>query len=323
MWVFFYDSRRFLSVSPTAAAELRSDFARRSVGPASAVESGKEPLPVWARMLASTLPRTTAALLELDHAQRTRSPVDPKLRAAMRWVAAHANRCDYAEAYAAFDARAAGLDDSMLASLADSQFRGWSKGDRAALEFAHKMTVASDAVTDKEFASLVETFGERQAASMVLLMAYSNFQDRLLLCLNAQVEPDGPLPPANVRFNRGLLAARSAASPKTSATPVAPTTSADDIVADEPDWAAVSYDELQVRLENQRNKPTRLRIPAWEEFADVLPTGLFNGPSDIIWYRIVFGYAPELAVPYELFMRTVSRSRPAGIASSAPACSGL
>ena len=27
-------------------------------------------------------------------------------------------------------------------------------------------------------------------------------------------------------------------------------------------------------------------------------------PTDIIWYRIVFGYAPELAVPFELVMRT-------------------
>ena len=39
------------------------------------------------------------------------------LRAAMRWVAAHANRCAYAEAYAAADARRAGLDDARLDAL--------------------------------------------------------------------------------------------------------------------------------------------------------------------------------------------------------------
>src|SRR4051812_4707239 len=61
-------------------------------------------LPSWARMLARDLPRSTAAFLQLDLAQRTKSPVDPKLRAAMRWVAAHANDCHYAEAYAAADA---------------------------------------------------------------------------------------------------------------------------------------------------------------------------------------------------------------------------
>ena len=66
----------------------------------AAEKGGGQPLPSWARMLAGELPRTTAAFLQLDFAQRTKGPVDPKLRAAMRWVAAHANRCAYAEAYA-------------------------------------------------------------------------------------------------------------------------------------------------------------------------------------------------------------------------------
>jgi hypothetical protein len=64
-----------------------------------------QPLPSWARMLAGELSRSTAAFLQLDFAQRTKSPVDPGLRAAMRWVAAHANRCAYAETYAVADAR--------------------------------------------------------------------------------------------------------------------------------------------------------------------------------------------------------------------------
>ena len=42
-------------------------------------------------------------MLELDHAQRTKSPLDPVLRAKMRWVIAHANRCAYSEAYALAD----------------------------------------------------------------------------------------------------------------------------------------------------------------------------------------------------------------------------
>ena len=69
-----------------------------------------QPLPSWSRMLAKSLPRTTAALLELDLAQRTKGPLDPKLRASMRWVAAHASHSPYGEAYAAFDARRARLD---------------------------------------------------------------------------------------------------------------------------------------------------------------------------------------------------------------------
>src|ERR1700709_1712343 len=54
---------------------------------------GGQPLPNWAKAVAVQLPRTAAAMLELDLAQRTRSPLDPKLRAEMRWVVAHANRC--------------------------------------------------------------------------------------------------------------------------------------------------------------------------------------------------------------------------------------
>src|SRR5262245_29119633 len=74
-----------------------------------AEKGGGQPLPSWARMMAADLPRSTAALLQLDDAQRTKSPVDPKLRAAMRWVAAHANKSGYAEAYAEADALRAGL----------------------------------------------------------------------------------------------------------------------------------------------------------------------------------------------------------------------
>ena len=82
-------------------------------------------------MLAGELPRSTAAFLQLDLAQRTKSPVDPKLRAAMRWVAAHANRCAYAEAYAAADARRAGLDGDRIEALGREGYPGWSDAERA------------------------------------------------------------------------------------------------------------------------------------------------------------------------------------------------
>src|SRR5262245_14948506 len=55
-----------------------------------ATEGAGKPLPAWARALAGALPRTTAAVLELDYLQRARSPLGPALRAKMRWVAARA-----------------------------------------------------------------------------------------------------------------------------------------------------------------------------------------------------------------------------------------
>jgi hypothetical protein len=51
------------------------------------------PLPSWAKVLAGPMPRTTAAMLYLDFVHRAHTPLAPKLRAEMRWVAAHANHC--------------------------------------------------------------------------------------------------------------------------------------------------------------------------------------------------------------------------------------
>ena len=57
-----------------------------------AESGGGQPLPSWAKAVAVRLPRTAATMLELDLAQRTKSPLDPVLRAKMRWVIARANR---------------------------------------------------------------------------------------------------------------------------------------------------------------------------------------------------------------------------------------
>ena len=262
-----------------------------------------QPLPSWARMLANDLPKSTAALLQLDFAQRTKSPVDPKLRAAMRWVAAYANHSAYAEAYAVADAKNAGLEAAKIEALGQEGYPGWSETDRSALEFARKMTLDSDSVTDAEFATLVKHFGERQAASMVLLLAYSNMQDRLLICLGAQGEQGGPLPPIEIACSPLSFVSKTTPPPPRQKTPL-PQPTGKDIVPDDPSWAQITYQTLQDRLKAQRKKPTRLRIPAWDEFASNLPAGMFSKPSDITWYRIVFGYAPELAVPFEYFMRT-------------------
>ena len=45
-----------------------------------AVSGMDQPLPSWARAIAVHLPRTAAAMLKLDHAHRTLSPLDPQFR---------------------------------------------------------------------------------------------------------------------------------------------------------------------------------------------------------------------------------------------------
>lgn len=150
-----------------------------------------ETLPSWARILAGQTPRMAAGLLHLDFVHRAHSPLDPKLRPEMRWVAAHANHCAYSEAYALADARRAGLDDAGIDALRRADYSKLPAAEKAALEFARKMTVNSYSVTDPEFATLVKAYSEKNAAAMVMLMAYSNFQDRFLLCLGAPWSPRG------------------------------------------------------------------------------------------------------------------------------------
>ncbi|KAJ3049096.1 hypothetical protein HK102_012560 [Quaeritorhiza haematococci] len=98
---------------------------------------GGGPLPSWAKAVAVRLPRTAAAMLELDHAQRTKSPLDPKLRAAMRWVVAHNNRCAYSEAYALADARCAGMDEATIKAVVGDP-EGGPAEYRAARAFARR-----------------------------------------------------------------------------------------------------------------------------------------------------------------------------------------
>ena len=304
-------------ISSVATAALGAESAAVDVKPRYPILSGEDawnrlpaatrgsgqPLPAWARMLAGELPRSTAAFLELDLAHRTRSPVAPVLRAAMRWVAADANRCAYTQVQAVADAIRAGADHAKIESLRLADYPGWPEGDKAALRFARKMTVDSDAVTDFEFAALVQHFGEKQAASMVLLLAYANFQDRFLLALNVPAESAAAAPPLDVAFAPESYVFKTTAPPAVEKTPL-PKPTGTDLVKDDSDWGSISYDALQQRLESQRTKPTRLPVPSWEKVAKNLPEGLIKRPSDIVWYRIVFGYAPELAVPFEVFMRT-------------------
>jgi alkylhydroperoxidase family enzyme len=260
---------------------------------------GGQPLPSWALALARSLPRTTAALLDLDRLQRTRSPLGPVLRGKMRWVAADANRCDYARACAAADLRRAGLDEAAIRSLPGDPAR-LPGHERAALEFARKLTLEADTVTDDDVAYLKSAFGDEKLAAMVLLLAYANFQDRLLLALGVPVEPGGPLPPVDVRFDRD----RPAPPVPPRAAPAATGPPVPDRV-DDAEWAAVDFGQLQKGLEGQRARPGRIRVPTFEEVLKRLPPGVPapKNPLRIKWSLVCLGYQPELAAAWSACTR--------------------
>jgi alkylhydroperoxidase family enzyme len=178
----------------------------RNLPPAE--EGFGQPLPVWIRALARSLPKTAAAMIELDYRQRAENPLPAKLRAKLRWMVASANRCEYAKAYARADyvragGRAEDIDDlpRMLDRLPEAE--------QLALQVVRQLAQAAYTVTDAQMRRLVELYGEKQVVAIVLVAAYANFQDRLLLALGVSVEPGGPLPPIKVRFHKQRIQAES------------------------------------------------------------------------------------------------------------------
>ena len=171
--------------------------------PATVSGSGAE-LPVWVRAVATQLPRTAAAMLQLDYAHRAESPLEPLLRGKMRWVIAHANRCPYSAAYALADLEQAGLNPAACQNLTNDP-QMWTAEDRDPLEFARLLTVAAPTIPDELFETLRTRYGDKRVAAMVLLAAYGNFQDRIVLGLNLPMEEHGPLAPLSVTFAEGAF----------------------------------------------------------------------------------------------------------------------
>lgn len=248
------------------------------------------------------LPRTAAAMLELDFAQRTKSPIDPVLRAKMRWVIADANHCDYSKAYAIADLKRAGATEDVI-SVFTGHPDARPEGDRQPLEFARLLTIAAPTIPDEMFEDLRNQYGDSQVASMVLLAAYGSFQDRIVLGLNLPLEEKGPLEPIDVEFADGALQMVPLIPPHG----VVPTPQAagKDVIPDDDDWAAISFDELQSRLEQQRDRKPRLPVPSWGEVKGKLPPAMAARPTRIVWNLMTYGYASELQIPWTTATRTL------------------
>lgn len=264
-----------------------------------ASHGGSGRLPNWARALAQPMPKTTAAMLELDWKQRTRSPLNPKLRAKLRYLAASLNRSPYAIAVARADYRRAGGDAAEL----DRLDRGEpAPAEANAIEFGRKLTLEADTITDAEVKKLIEHYGERQVTAMVLLLAYANFQDRLLLSLAIPLEDGGPLPPLEVAFEPEGAAPAPERVPPASRhdLPPVPTT------VDDPEWRDLNGDELDRQLDAQMARAGRIRIPTWDEVKKGYPPGATvpAAPVRIQWSLVTLGYAPELAMAWSKCTRT-------------------
>ena len=243
-------------------------------------------LPPWARLLAGSMPLTTARMLELDALHRSGERLEPKLRGLVRWAAADANRCAYAKAVAVADLRRDGATEAELRELIGDPSR-LSSQQCAAVVFARKMMRQAYAVTDEEVKQLLQFFGEEQVVALVALVAHASFQDRLLLALNVQVGPEGPLPPLMVRFAKPQS--------KPSAEPKPPEQSPKFVRAATDGGGKGDWFALRESVESQKNRAGRIRVPSKEEVRKRLGDnhpGLWQ--SDIHWSRVCYGNQPEL-----------------------------
>src|SRR4051794_14049087 len=162
---------------------------------------GEEPpLPAWARVLVQPLPKTTAAMLRLDHLHRAKNPLGPVLAGKLHRAAADAIGCPYSKRYAEADLRRAGLQDDDFRKL-DGDPAKLPEADRLALTFARKLTKAAWSLSDEEMAALLQQFGPEKVVAMVHTLAWANFHNRIVLALGVEVESDGPLPPLDPALN--------------------------------------------------------------------------------------------------------------------------
>lgn len=252
------------------------------------VKGGGQPLPAWARATADALPWTTAAMLELDHLHRVDSPLPARLRGMMRWAAASANRCPYTRTQALADLRRAGVPEADLDTLARAP-HALPPAERDAVRFAGKLTSAAYTVTDDEVAALVKAHGEATVVAMVQLLAYANFQDRLILSLG--LGGHAPRPPLAVTFPKRVAGAAPTAPPRTAVKP--PPGPEPPATITDPEWRALDYDALQLRLADQRARRPRIRVPSADEVARRNPDRPRAGR--VQWSLVCAGYQPRLA----------------------------
>lgn len=281
-----------LSASPAfaAAPPPPQRFAPLSSGDAWRMMPREEPpLPAWARILAGSLPRTTAHMLNLDHLHRTKNPLGPELRGKLRWVVADTNRCDYARRYAEADLLRAGVKPQWSKALT-GDWKELSDDEYYPLKFARQATKDASAVTDEDMAELIRRYGEEKVVAIVHTVAHANFQDRIFLALGVAVEDGGPLPPIEFRLTPPDPT-KSLAPPRP---PWSAVLKAKVKVPHVPmDWSSKSYDDIQRLVAEQKERKPRIAMPPPERLS-MLPKVERERMSKILWSNASLGYQPVL-----------------------------
>lgn len=257
-------------------------------------------LPIWARTLIDSLPRTTALQLDLDALHRTHNPLGAALAARVRWAVADANRCAYAKQSIEADWKRAGFAEGDF-----SAYETLPEPERLALAFARDLTLAAAAITDEQVARLIDELGPDDTVAVVHTVAHANFQQRLFLALGLESEAGGPVPPREAKPTAAanFSVPEREPAPPTSADAAAVTPgSAEAAPRETARWSAHSYDEVRALLESQKERAPRIP-PADETRLARLPKPDRQRVAGSAWGKVSMGYQPELTRAWFLTMR--------------------
>lgn len=245
----------------------------------------KPELPEWARVLAGPLPKTTAKMLELDALHRTKSPLGSKLSARIRHEVAEALGSKYGAAIAGADL---GEPDILTIAPKFMPRSPLTFEEGVALRFAKKLTREGHAVTDEEFAQLLNSFGPEKTTAIVHTVAYANFQNRILLGLG--VKGEWPVvAPVGLKFDLDAAKVKAPERPPWDDLKTAKGKGPSLRVQ----WSDKDADELKATLNKQKERKLRIPLPDKSAYEKLSPREK-ESSAKIRWNTVSMGYQPEL-----------------------------
>ncbi len=135
---------------------------------------------------------------------------------------------------------------------------------------------------------------------MVHTLAWANFQNRIVLGLGIQVEPNGPLPPLDPVLNKESLARLRRSQPPAWNEVQKAKISVASLVR--PDWQDQSGTESAKEMELQKSRQPRIPLPDLGRFA-AMPPDVREQATKIVWCRVSMGYQPVLTQTWFETMR--------------------
>ena len=149
--------------------------------------NGQSTKPHWIELL-SSYPDTSNSFKEQWEAVENDGTISHLLKLQLRWTVARENRSLYALSVAWNAMHHAGVRWEEL-SRYDEQSASLTPGDAVATEFARKLTVTPQAITDADIAGLRQQFADRKVAEIVYVVCQANAFTRWTETLRLPLDP--------------------------------------------------------------------------------------------------------------------------------------